>query len=248
MARPSSGGLLFSRLPFGNAPQNLAAEEYIFLKMRSGSVFLLWEDAPCVVIGKNQDAAAECALGLARSLNVPVYRRKTGGGAVYHDLGNLNFSIIEDYDGDEPPSVPALLSPVTTALAKLGAGAAVSSRNDLSLCGKKFCGTAMRVYKGRILLHGCILFSSDLERLSSLLTPPPSKLERHGIASVKSRVGNLGEMMPGLTLKELCGALKEAAASGRRVETLSFSEKDLLEIGRLAESYEDLSAAHLAGM
>lgn len=162
---------------------NLALEQVV-LARAPGPAFLLWRNAPAVILGRNQNPAAEVDWTEARRLGVPVFRRRSGGGAVYHDLGTVNFSFI----------LPAAF-PVAEALERmvdiLGLPAAVTERNDVLADGRKIAGTAQYLARGRRLFHGCLLYDTDLARLACLLRPHPGKLRRHGVASVGARVANL---------------------------------------------------------
>lgn len=232
--------LFFYRSKSTDPARNLALEEHLLKNRREGRIFLLWQNAPCVILGKNQLAEAEVNLAFAAKKGIPVLHRITGGGAVYHDLGNVNFSLIEDYDPKTPPSLAALLSPIAAFLRQMQLPAVQSSRNDFLVAGKKVCGTAFAIDKwkpagngeaehavttdagqsslctksgcketvaqkssrsDRILVHGCILFSTDLEMLARVLTPSSEKLARNHIASVRSRVANLCDFLPDETLE-----------------------------------------------
>lgn len=170
---------------------NLALEQ-VLLARASGPAFLLWRNAPAVILGRNQHPDAEVDWTEAGRLGVPVFRRRSGGGAVYHDLGTVNFSFI----------LPASF-PVAEALARmvgiLGLPAAATERNDVLADGRKIAGTAQYLSGARRLFHGCLLYDTDLARLARLLRPHPGKLRRHGVASVRARVANLRDLL-GMTL------------------------------------------------
>lgn len=207
------------RSPYTDARKNLRLEQELFSRERTGTVCMLWRNKRTVVLGKNQNAAEEVDLEFARANGIRVVRRSTGGGAVYHDLGNINYTFLADYRASDTPSLAAYASPVAQALRDMGADAFFSGRNDILVnfsqdcCRtdiRKVCGTAARIDGDRILAHGCILFDVDLELMGRVLTPPPAKLARHGIASVKSRVGNLRELFPELTAETFTNALAES--------------------------------------
>ena len=151
-----------------DASWNLAFEEYLLRNVRDGEIFLLWRNDRSVILGKNQVAAAEVDLGFARENGIRVYHRITGGGAVYHDLGNVNFSRIVDYDPESPPRLANLLSPIVNALWQMGLPAVTSSRNDLLVDGKKICGTAYAIDKGHAARTATAAFSF---RSTSLFSP-----------------------------------------------------------------------------
>lgn len=168
---------------------NLAIEEYIFENCQE-ETFILWQNRPCVVIGKNQNAFAEIDLSFTKNHNIDVVRRITGGGAVYHDLGNLNFSYISpDHNGGI--DFAKFTYPIVNALRSLNLDAELSGRNDIMINGKKISGNAQFSKNGRVLHHGTILFDSDLSVLSSALHVDPSKISAKAIKSVRARVTNI---------------------------------------------------------
>lgn len=157
------------------------------------SLFCLWQNRPSVIIGLNQSAYAEVNLPYLEAEGITLARRVTGGGAVYHDLGNLNYSISgKARELDEP----ACLQLVVDALCSLGVPAERTGRNDILVEGRKCSGYAKRMEKDRILIHGTLMFDVDLARLTEALAIPGSKLSAAGIASVRSRVANLKEYLP----------------------------------------------------
>ena len=170
--------------------RNLAIEEYLFLHS-DDDVFLLWQNEPTVVIGKNQNAYAELALDYIREHGVHVARRITGGGAVYHDLGNVNYSLISTTKGKDGIDFAYFTSPILAALESLGVHAELSGRNDLQVDGKKFSGNAQHASGDRVLHHGTLLFDSDLDTLSSALRVDEEKLRARAVRSVRARVTNL---------------------------------------------------------
>ena len=187
---------------------NLAVEERLLDTVDAGCCILyLWQNRSTVVIGKNQNAFAECRTSLLEEEGGVLARRLSGGGAVYHDLGNLNFTFVmpsEDYDLQRQSDV------ILTACQSLGIPAEKSGRNDILADGKKFSGNAFYRGKRASYHHGTLLVAADLEKLGRYLTPPRAKLEAKGAKSVRSRVANLREFVPGLTVEQLKGALAEA--------------------------------------
>lgn len=169
---------------------NLAIEEYLFLHS-DDDVFLLWQNEPTVVIGKNQNAYAEIDLEILRARGVHVARRITGGGAVYHDLGNVNYSLISTTRGKDGLDFAYFTAPILAALASLGVSAELSGRNDLLIDGKKISGNAQHASGDRVLHHGTLLFDSDLEALCEILKVDEEKLRAKAIRSVRSRVTNI---------------------------------------------------------
>ena len=179
-------------LPSTDAAENLAAEDAYF---REGETCaLLWRNAPCVIIGRNQTAEAETS-ALCRE-SVPVLRRTTGGGAVYHDLDNVNYSFL--CSEDAPRELREYAMPILDFLRSMGLPAVFSGRNDILLYGRKIGGTAMRHSGGRTLMHGTLLFRRDAARMDAYLTPDEDKLTRHGVPSVCARTGEIAPYLPGV--------------------------------------------------
>ena len=178
--------------------RNLAAEKYWLENLPSGAVILyLWQNAQTVVIGSNQNAWSECRCALLEEEGGKLARRLSGGGAVYHDLGNLNFTFLcqeEDFDIDRHLQV------IASACAKAGIQAEKSGRNDLLADGRKFSGNAFYHPGGKAYHHGTILVDTDPEKMARYLTPPKAKLQAKGIPSVRSRVVNLKELAPDLSI------------------------------------------------
>ena len=173
---------------------NLATEEYL-LENEDDDVFMLWQNEPSVVVGINQNIRAEVDTAALNSRGVHPVRRITGGGAVYHDEGNLNYTFIARSEGGI--DFKSFSEPIIKALATLGVTLTLSGRNDLCLPdGRKVSGNAQCKRGGRVLHHGTLLFESDLGALSSLLTPSPEKLATKAIRSTAARVANLRELLP----------------------------------------------------
>ena len=170
---------------------NLAFEEYFF-HHRQENYILLWRNSPAIIIGRNQNAYAELDMEYVAENGIPVIRRLTGGGAVYHDLGNLNFTFITN-GADGLADFKAFLKPITEYLCSIGLDAEFSGRNDILLKGMKISGNAQANYKSRVMLHGTLLFSVSLSVLAKVLKPNPLKLKAKGIGSVVSRVTNISE-------------------------------------------------------
>lgn len=172
---------------------NLAAEQYLLDLSLGEEIFMLWRNSPAVIIGKNQNAAAEINSEYVRKNNIAVTRRLTGGGAVFHDLGNVNFTFISPKTGEIDFS--SFTKPVIKALCDLGLDASLSGRNDIVVSGMKISGNAQCRYNNQTMHHGTLLFSADLSRVAASLTPRADKLFAKGIKSVASRVANISDML-----------------------------------------------------
>ena len=170
---------------------NFALEEYL-LKKTDKDLFRLWMCDPCISVGKNQNTISEINSDYVRKNSIPIVRRQSGGGAVFHDLGNLNFTFIS-CNNNSFSDFKRFTQPIIDLLKTLGINAEFSGRNDLLIDGKKFSGNAQYNYKNKVIHHGTLLFSSQISNLSNALKVKPIKLESKGIKSVKSRVTNISE-------------------------------------------------------
>ena len=181
---------------------NLAAEEYL-IDHTSEDIVLLWRNASAVIIGKNQNAFAQIDLDFTRARGIAVVRRLTGGGAVFHDPGNINFTFISPPGGTLAEGIREggldfahFAAPVIDALRGLGVDASLSGRNDIMADGRKISGNAQCVRNGVTMHHGTLLFSADVSAMQGALNVDPAKLRTKGIDSVRSRVANLCELLP----------------------------------------------------
>lgn len=218
---------------------NLAAEQHLMNTLEADTAILfLWQNQNTVVLGRNQNPWRECRTSLLEADGGHLARRFSGGGAVYHDLGNLNFTFLlptSDYD------VPKQLSVILQACRELGIPAEATGRNDLTVEGKKFSGNAF--YKNGTVSchHGTLMVQVDREKLGRYLNPSPAKLQAKGVASVRSRVVNLADLCPGLTCADLHSPLKSAFSQvyGLPCESCTLpSAPEILALRREFSSWE----------
>lgn len=216
---------------------NMAVEEHVVKYLDpSEEYFILWQNRPAVIIGKNQNAIEEVNLKYTKEHDIAVVRRLSGGGAVYHDLGNVNFTFVVNYRPEDFNSIERFARAVVKALDKLGTKAEFTGRNDITIDGKKISGNAQYLHKKRLLHHGTLLFSSDLTVLSRALNVKIDKIASKGIKSVKSRVANIKDYLK----KDISiGEFKELLAKyifeveGQPFREYHLTEQDLENIDRL---------------
>lgn len=216
---------------------NLATEKHLMdTTAEDTCVLYLWQNQNTVVIGRNQNPWAECRTSLLEQESGKLARRLSGGGAVFHDLGNLNFTFLmrkENYDLDKQLAV------IQKACALAGITAEKSGRNDLLADGRKFSGNAFYQSRTHAYHHGTLMVDVDKEKLGRYLSPPKAKLEAKGVASVRSRVVNLKELAPDLTIGALKGYMAEAFCQiyGLQAEAITLTEADLTAINALSREY-----------
>lgn len=172
----------------------LAVEEQVARQI-DDEAFFVWQSDPTVIIGRNQALEAEVNIEYCRDHNIEIVRRKSGGGCVYSDKGNIMISYISRR-GDVSAVFDRYLSALTACLCSLGLDAVRSDRNDVLVCGMKVSGNAFHQLPDRSIVHGTLLFSTDFDVLEQAIRPPVEKLVRHGIRSVRQRVANLSDFLP----------------------------------------------------
>jgi lipoate-protein ligase A len=179
-----------------DAYMNLAIEEYALKNLDINESYLLFYiNRPSIIIGKNQNTLEEINKDYVEENGIQVVRRLSGGGAVYHDLGNLNFSFITKDDGDSFSNFRKFTEPVIQALKKLGVNAELSGRNDIVVEGRKVSGNAQFFTKGRLFSHGTLMLDSEIDHVVSALKVRKDKIESKGIKSIRSRVANISEFL-----------------------------------------------------
>lgn len=216
---------------------NLAFEEYVFNQMdKNESYFLLWQNNNAVIVGKHQNTIEEVNQEYVKANDIKVVRRLSGGGAVYHDMGNLNFTFIVNDHGKEPFDFKSFTRPLVDALKSLGVNAEFNSRNDIAIDGKKFSGNSQYAKRGRILHHGTILFNSKLSTIQSALKVKKDKFESKGIKSVKSRVTNISDYLDqDYSLADFKNALLEFMFKDENIQEIFLTENDLKAIETLKD-------------
>ena len=186
---------------------NLATEEYLFLNS-DDDVFMLWQNEPTVVIGKNQNAFAELNMEYIKENNIHIVRRITGGGAVYHDLGNVNYTFISSKNSHKGIDFEYFTKPILEALSELGLSASLSGRNDILIDGRKISGNAQFTNQNTVLHHGTLLFDSDLSVLSQALKVDEEKIKSKAIKSVRSRVTNIKNYLGDYSVSDFINLIK----------------------------------------
>jgi lipoate---protein ligase len=215
---------------------NLATEEY-FLKSADDELFLLYINDPSIVAGKHQNLLGEINMKWARENKITLARRLSGGGTVYQDHGNLNFSFISNCPNLEKINYKRFTYPIVLALKSLGINAEYSGRNDLLIDDRKISGNAMHIYKKRVICHGTLLFNSELKNLSSALKNNPDKYIDKSIKSISSKVVNISEYLPQpMSMNEFANTIfEETCKHLDSPSPYSFNESDKYEIDRLSK-------------
>jgi len=215
---------------------NLALEEYMFNEFED-DCFMLWQNDNTIVVGKFQNTIEEINLPYVEEKNINVVRRMTGGGAVYHDLGNLNFTFITGRKDENTFNFSYFIQYIVEALKLYGVEASFSSRNDITVDGRKISGNSEYIRGDRILHHGTILFDSDLSVVSGALNTSRLKFESKSVKSVKSRVANLKSFFrEDVSLEDFKDVLKKTVFGSEDVEEAILSENDELKVKELRDS------------
>ncbi|MBP0963157.1 MAG: lipoate--protein ligase, partial [Oscillospiraceae bacterium] len=195
--------------------RNIAIDAYMLNGLKEEAV-RLWRNDKAVIIGRNQNTVEEIDLDFVKEHNVTVVRRLSGGGAVFHDLGNICFTFVEPYRNGEFNNYEKFTAPIRDYLRTLGVQAELSGRNDLMVDGMKISGNAQTVSKGRIMHHGTLLFSSNVSDIAGALRPKQMKIESKGIKSVRSRITNISShLKEPMTVEPFLQGLEEYLLKNR---------------------------------
>ncbi len=218
-----------------NPSRNLAIEQHVFDALpRDRAYFMLWQNDNAIIIGKHQNTLAEINEPYVRAHGIRVVRRLSGGGAVYHDLGNLNFTFIMDAGDTARLDFRLFCLPVVRTLEQFGVRAEINGRNDITIDGKKFSGNSQYLREGRVMHHGTILFDSDLNVVSDALRVDESKIRSKGVKSVRSRVTNVRPFLPaGCTLADFRAALLQNVSREASCSEYVLTSEDESAIGAL---------------
>ncbi|WP_020006335.1 lipoate--protein ligase [Salinicoccus albus] len=217
---------------------NLAMEEYVLREIPTDdSYFLFYVNQPSIIIGKNQNTFEEINEPYIKENNIKVVRRVSGGGAVYHDEGNLNFSFITEDDGNSFHNFSRFTKPIVDALNDMGIPAELSGRNDLEIKGKKVSGNAMFTQKGRMFSHGTLMLDSNVGEVQNALKVNPKKIESKGVKSVRGRVGNISDFPEGqIEMEDFKRKILAYIFDGEEnIEEYVLSDEDWEKINKLSE-------------
>lgn len=218
---------------------NLAIEEFVLRNMdiEKDDFLLFYINQPSIIIGKNQNTIEEINTDYVEDNGIIVVRRLSGGGAVYHDLNNLNFSFLTKDDGNSFHNYKKFTQPVVDALGKLGVNAELSGRNDILAEGRKVSGNAQYSTRGRMFSHGTLLFKTDVDAVVSSLKVRKDKIESKGIKSVRSRVGNISDYLKEpMTIQDFRMEILKSIFGGEdKIQYYELTEDDWKKIHEISE-------------
>lgn len=217
---------------------NLAIEEYALKNLDiNETYFLFYINEPSIIIGRNQNTIEEINTEYVEEKGIHVVRRLSGGGAVYHDLQNLNYSFITKDDGNSFHNFKKFTEPVIRALKRLGVDAELSGRNDIVVNGRKISGNAQFATRGRMFSHGTLMFDSEIDHVVKALRVKKDKIESKGIKSIRSRVANISEFLPKkITIEQFrLFLLENIFGSLENVKEYKLTEQDWEEIYKISK-------------
>jgi lipoate---protein ligase len=216
--------------------RNLALEQFVFDNLdRGNAYFMLWQNQNAIIVGRHQNTSAEINAAFVKTHEISVVRRLSGGGAVYHDLGNLNFTFITDAEKNAI-DFAAFCGPIKNALVSFGVPVEISGRNDMTVEGKKFSGNAQYLKQGRVMHHGTILYDSNPDVITNALNITNDKIESKGIRSVKSRITNIRPYMKtDMPVGDFWAALKARMSGAFDMREYTLRAEEEAEVDKLKE-------------
>lgn len=213
---------------------NLAAEQWL-LTQSLDEIFMLWRNRASVIVGRNQNTLSQIDEAFVQKNSIPVIRRLSGGGAVFHDLGNINFTFISDAAPSHGLDFHKFTDPILQALQRMGVNCAFDGRNDLVIDGLKFSGNAQHFHKNRLLHHGTLLFASDIADISGALRIAPEKYQDKAVKSVSKRITNISSHLPApMEVTGFIEALMEHVSEGAAECLQDFTDEEVHAIEVLA--------------
>lgn len=216
---------------------NIATDEYLFKHIKE-DCFMLWQNDNAIIVGKHQNALAEINLDYVKEHDIKVVRRLSGGGAVYHDMGNLNFTFTRTSDReDDLVDFRRYTKPIIEVLQGMGVNAEFTGRNDIMIEGKKFSGNAEHVFKNKVMHHGTLLFSSNMPNISGALKINPLKYKDRAVKSIPKRVTNIQNYLKEeLTVEDFADRIMDYITSNfEDCKLYEFTEEDLDQIEKIKE-------------
>lgn len=216
---------------------NIATDEYIF-KHIPEDCFMLWQNDNAIIVGKHQNTLSEINYDYVKENGIHVVRRLSGGGAVYHDMGNLNFTFTTTGKENTLSDFEKFTQPIVEVLQSLGVQAKFEGRNDITIDGKKISGNAEHIFKNKVLHHGTLLFSSQMKNVSEALRIHPLKYRDKAVKSIPKRVTNISEHLPvPMTIEEFTQKIMDhVVRTFKDCRMYEFSEEDLKKIGEIRDA------------